>query len=155
MKNWLIGKDPDAGQDWKKEKGMIEDKMVGWHHWLYGHEFEHVLGAGDGQGSLRAKVHGVTESDTIERLNRTEHRLCYLAPPNSLTVTASCCFHTCQQYRKVVTIISISPVRALRFTIVQRIFLYVPNLDLSQMAFRMCPREQLQESSFDFAVINQ
>ena len=40
-KNWLIGKDPDAGKDWKhEEKGMAEDEMAGWHHWLYRHEFE-------------------------------------------------------------------------------------------------------------------
>ena len=40
-KNWLILKDPDAGKDWgQKEKGMTEDEMVGWHHRLYGHEFE-------------------------------------------------------------------------------------------------------------------
>ena len=36
-KNWLIGKDPDAGKDWRQEeKGMTEDEMVGWHHWLDG-----------------------------------------------------------------------------------------------------------------------
>ena len=41
VKNWLIGKDPDGGKDWKwEEKGMTEDEMVGWHHWLNGHEFE-------------------------------------------------------------------------------------------------------------------
>ena len=40
-KNWLTGKDPDAGQDWRQEeKGMTEDEMFGWHHWLYGPEFE-------------------------------------------------------------------------------------------------------------------
>ena len=40
-KNQLIGKDPDAGKDWRQEeKGMTEDETVGWHHWLYGHEFE-------------------------------------------------------------------------------------------------------------------
>ena len=40
-KNWLVGKDPDAGKDWRQqEKGMTEDEMVGWHHWLNGHEFE-------------------------------------------------------------------------------------------------------------------
>ena len=38
-KSWLIWKDPDAGQDWKQEKKMTEDDMVGWHHWLNGHEF--------------------------------------------------------------------------------------------------------------------
>ena len=40
-KNWLIGKDPDAGKDWRwEEKGKTEDEMVGWHHRLNGHEFE-------------------------------------------------------------------------------------------------------------------
>ena len=40
-KNWLIWKDPDAGKDWRQEeKGMTEDEMAGWHHWLNGHEFE-------------------------------------------------------------------------------------------------------------------
>ena len=40
-KNWLIGKDPDAGRDWRQEKkGMTEDEMIGWHHWLNGHELE-------------------------------------------------------------------------------------------------------------------
>ena len=38
-KNWVIRKDPDAGKDWRQEKGMTEDEMVGWHHWLNGHEF--------------------------------------------------------------------------------------------------------------------
>ena len=41
VKSWLIWKDPDSGKDWRQEKkGMIEDEMVGWHHWLNGHEFE-------------------------------------------------------------------------------------------------------------------
>ena len=41
VKNWLIWKDPDAGKNWRwKEKGMTEDEMVGWHHWINGHEFE-------------------------------------------------------------------------------------------------------------------
>ena len=58
MKNWLLGKDPDAGKDWRREeKGLTEDEMVGWHHWLYGHEFEQALGVGDGQGG-----HGVAKS---------------------------------------------------------------------------------------------
>ena len=52
-KNWLIGKDPDAGKDWRwEEKGMTEDEMAGWHHWLNGHEFKQALGVSDGQGSL-------------------------------------------------------------------------------------------------------
>ena len=53
VKNWLIGKDPDAGKDWRQgEKGMPKDRMVGRHHWLNAHEFEQALGFGDGQGSL-------------------------------------------------------------------------------------------------------
>ena len=41
VKNWLLRKDPDAGKDWRQEeRGMTEDEMVGWHHWLNGHEFE-------------------------------------------------------------------------------------------------------------------
>ena len=44
-KSWLIRKDRVAGKDWRQEeKGMTEDKMVGWHHWLIGHEFEQILG---------------------------------------------------------------------------------------------------------------
>ena len=53
VKNWFIWKDPDAGKDWRQEKkGITEDDMVGWHHWLDGHEFEQAPGVGDGQGSL-------------------------------------------------------------------------------------------------------
>ena len=53
MKNWLIRKDPDAGKDWRWEKkGITDDGMVGWHHWLDGHEFEQALGVVDGQGRL-------------------------------------------------------------------------------------------------------
>ena len=52
-KNWLAGKDPNAGKDWgQEENGMTEDEMVGWHHQLDGHEFEQAPGVGDGQGSL-------------------------------------------------------------------------------------------------------
>ena len=41
VKSWLIGKDPDAGKDWRwEEKGTAEDEIVGCHHWLNGHEFE-------------------------------------------------------------------------------------------------------------------
>jgi len=53
VKNWLIGKNPDAGKVWRQEeKGTTEDKMVGWHHQLDGHEFKQAPGIGDGQGSL-------------------------------------------------------------------------------------------------------
>ena len=53
VKNWLLGRDPDAGKDWRwEEKGMTEDEMVGWHYWFSGHEVESTLGVGDGQGGL-------------------------------------------------------------------------------------------------------
>ena len=53
VKNWLIGKHPDTGKDWRQEeKGMTEDEMVGWHHHLKGHEFEQAPGDGEGQRSL-------------------------------------------------------------------------------------------------------
>ena len=51
-KTWLIRKGPDAGKDWRqKGKWTTEDKMVGWHHWLNGHEFEQAPGDGEEQGS--------------------------------------------------------------------------------------------------------
>ena len=70
-KNWLIGKDPDAGKDWRREeKGTTEDEMVGWHHWLDGHECEQAPGVGDGQGSLTCcSPWGHKELDMTERLN--------------------------------------------------------------------------------------
>ena len=73
-KTWLIGKDPDAGKDWRwQEKGMTEDEMVGRHHWLNGHGFGWTLGVGDGQGSLVCcGSWGHKESDTTERLDWTE-----------------------------------------------------------------------------------
>ena len=72
--NWLIGKDPDAGKDWRQEeKGRTEDEMVGWHHQLAGHEFEQAPGVGDGQGSLACySPWGCTELDTTEPPNWNE-----------------------------------------------------------------------------------
>ena len=77
VKNWHIRKDPDAGKDWsQEEKGTTEDVMVGWHHWLDGHEFEQALGVGDGQGSLVCcSPWGCKESDATERLSWTELNL--------------------------------------------------------------------------------
>ena len=72
VKNWLLGKDPDAGKDWRQEKGTTEDEMVVWHHRLDGHEFEQALGVGNGQGSLaRCSPWGCQESDMTEWLNWT------------------------------------------------------------------------------------
>ena len=80
MKNWLIWKDPDAGKDWgQEEKGMTEDEMVGWHHWLYGHEFGWTPGVGDGQGGLVCcSSWGRKESDMTEQLNWTELSICWI-----------------------------------------------------------------------------
>ena len=80
VKNWLIRKDPDAGKDWRQEeKRTTENEMVGWHHWLDGHEFEKALGVGDGQGSL-ACFHRVAKcqtwlSDWIESMCSIPKRL--------------------------------------------------------------------------------
>ena len=73
-KNWLIGKDPDAGNDWRQEeKGTTEDEIVGWHHWLDAHDFEQALGVGDRQGSLVCcSSWGNKESDMTEWLNWTD-----------------------------------------------------------------------------------
>ena len=73
-KSWLTGKDFNAGRDWgQEEKGTTEDEMVGWHHWLDGHEFEWTPGVGDGQGGLACcNSWGHKESDMTERLNWTE-----------------------------------------------------------------------------------
>ena len=74
VKNWPIWKDPDAGNDRRQEeKGTIEDKMVGWHHWLNGHESEQALGVGDGQGNRACcSPWGHKELDTTECLNWIE-----------------------------------------------------------------------------------
>ena len=68
VKNWLTGKDPDAGKDWRQEeKGTTYDEMAGLHHWLDGHEFEQALGDGEGKGSLMCcSPWGHKESHTAE-----------------------------------------------------------------------------------------
>ena len=83
VKNWPIIKDPDAEKDWRQEeKRTTEDEMVGWHQWLNGHEFEPVLGVGDGQRSLaccspqglRAAVTEPTGHDWVTELNTDNQR---------------------------------------------------------------------------------
>ena len=73
-KNWLIGKDPEAGKDWRQEeKGTAEDEMVGWHHRLDGCEFEQAQGVDDGQGGLACcSPWGRKELDRTEWLNWAE-----------------------------------------------------------------------------------
>ena len=76
-KSWLIGKDPDAGKDWKQEeKGTTENEMVEWHHRLNGHGFGWTPGVGDGQGGLVCYGSwGRKELDMAEQLNWTDHFL--------------------------------------------------------------------------------
>ena len=90
-KKWLIGKDPDAEKNWRWEKGITEDEMVGWHHQLDGHEFEQTSGVGDGRGGLVCcNPWDHKESDTIEQLNWTELMLYARFPElNHLIKTSS------------------------------------------------------------------
>ena len=77
-KSQFIGKEPDAGKGWRQEeKGTIEDKMVGWHHWLNGHEFEQTPGDGEGQESLACySPWGCKKSDRTKWLNNNSVILC-------------------------------------------------------------------------------
>ena len=79
-KNWLIGKDSDAGKGWKQEeKRMTEDEMVEWHHRLDGHEFQQAPGVGDGQGSLGCcSPWDCKDLDTSEQLNWIEKWITFL-----------------------------------------------------------------------------
>ena len=72
-KSWLIWKNPDDRKDWRWEKGMTKDEMVGWHLRLNGHEFEYTPGVGDGQEGLSCcSPWGCKELDTTEWLKWTE-----------------------------------------------------------------------------------
>ena len=83
FRDLFIGKDPDAGKDWRQEKAMTEDKMVGWHHRLNGHQFEQAPGAGDGQGGLACcSPWGCKESDMTELTGWT---LTLTAPSSRIT----------------------------------------------------------------------
>ena len=91
-RNWLTGKDPDAGKDWRQEeRGTTKDETVRWHHRLNAHGFEWTLGVGDGQGSLACcSLWGHKESDTTEQLNGTEWMLqsctSYIPPITALWI---------------------------------------------------------------------
>ena len=76
-KNWITGKHPDGGKDWRQEeKGTTEDEMVGWHHQLDKHEFEQARGDGEGQGSQACcSSWDCKESDMTEWLNNNKREL--------------------------------------------------------------------------------
>ena len=87
VKNWLTGKDPNAGKDWRQEeKGTTEDEMVGRHHRLNEHEFEQALGVDDGQGSLMCCSPWGRRVRHDEWLNWTEHVHFY----KCITINFSC-----------------------------------------------------------------
>ena len=91
VNNWLIRKDPDAGKDWKKEKGTTEDEMVRCHHRLDGREFEQAPRVDDGQGSWHAADHGVAKSrtrpsDWTEQKQRPRRTVLYQGVTSLLTV---------------------------------------------------------------------
>ena len=74
VKRELIGKDPDAGKDWRQEDKWVatEDEIIGWHHQLDGHEFEQVLGESEGQGSIECcSPWGHKALDTTWQLNNS------------------------------------------------------------------------------------
>ena len=75
-KSRLIGKDPDARKDWgQEEKGLTEDEIVWWHHWLSGHEFEQTLGDSEGQRSLACySPWGHKELDMTGQLNNNNNK---------------------------------------------------------------------------------
>ena len=79
-KSLLIGKDTDAGKDWRQEKGTTVDRMVGWHHWLNGREFEWTPGVADGQGGLAFynSWDWRVEHDWATELNWTEYSKVYM-----------------------------------------------------------------------------
>ena len=112
VKNWLIGKLPDAGKDWWWEgKGTTEDEMVGLHHWLDGHEFKQAPGVGDGQGSLACCIPwGHKESDMTERLNWTELRVIDLVASISILQFDLLMFwiYSRRQYKNAIIIFIIS-----------------------------------------------
>ena len=83
--SWLIGKDSDAGRDWRQEeKGMTEDEMAGWYHQVDGCEFEWTPGDGDGQRGLACcdswarKELDMTEWLNCTELNVYKERLLYI-----------------------------------------------------------------------------
>ena len=103
-KSWLIGKDSDARRDWgQEEKGMTEDAMAGWHHWLNGHEFEWTPGVGDGQGGRVLQF-----MDMTERLNWTELNLSrpFLNPTYSWSICFKTSCNICAVYWRTVIFIS-------------------------------------------------
>ena len=99
--NWLIGKGPDAGKDWRQEeKHMTEDEMVGWHHQLDGHKFEQPLEVDDGlqsMGSPRVEHHWGTKLNWFNQ-HFGQHWDMYQKISNRCLLSSNriiCCFSSC------------------------------------------------------------
>ena len=112
-KNWLIWKDSDAGKDWRgEEKGMTEDEIVGWHHWLSGSEFEQAPGVCDRQGSSACCSSWVYRESqmTVNELNWlqdftsywfSDYWLAYLVWQTTLSSTSLCGTKMCWSFSTV------------------------------------------------------
>ena len=94
VKSWLIGKDPDAGKDWRQEeKGTTENEVVGWHHQHNGHGFGWTPGVGDGQRSLAyCSSWGHKESDLTKWLNWTEIKTFLTLFPSQFNQESKNCY---------------------------------------------------------------
>ena len=89
-KNWLTGKDPDVGKDWRQEeKGTTEDEIVWRHHRLDGHEFEQAPGDGEGQGSLSLQSMGL---ERVRHDLAMEPNWVHLIPGNDLILELYGCY---------------------------------------------------------------
>ena len=104
MNSRLIGKDSDAGKDWRQEeKGVTEDEMVGWHHWLDGHEFEQALRDGEGQGSLVccSPWSRRVRNDWVTEQQKQEHMVIFESIGRAFTliiITTFLCGHHAKRY---------------------------------------------------------
>ena len=93
MVEWLIGKDPDAGKDWRQEEqGTAKDEMVGWNHRLNGLKFEQAPGVGDGQGGLACCSSGVakTQHNWATELTDSGGKTIYSKELNKILKSALC-----------------------------------------------------------------
>ena len=101
-KSWLTRKDPDAGNDGRQEdKGMTEDEMVGWHHWLSVHEFEQTPGEGDseGRGSLACCSPWVMQRVGHDLVTEQQQKRTWVLPEKTVEL-----WRSWRDYRRVVLI---------------------------------------------------